>query len=187
MPIALTRSDAAASLSRLARMDLADALQMNGFGSALCSARYRLMAAWRWTIERKLPRRMGRRVSVEKKFSTTFSHEPDVGVKCASWWWHCMQRAITVPSSTLSAANSVVVPCRLSSWVIVPQRPGFNGSPGWVQGEHHAGTPCMFSLPVAIRRDGLQGGPYPICSRSSRMFVPRAKSRTPVNRCYSPE
>jgi hypothetical protein len=27
--------------------------------------------------------------------------------------WRCMQRPITVPSSTLSVANSVVVPCRL--------------------------------------------------------------------------
>ena len=27
--------------------------------------------------------------------------------------WRCMLRPITVPSSTLSAANSVVVPCRL--------------------------------------------------------------------------
>jgi hypothetical protein len=27
--------------------------------------------------------------------------------------WRCMQRPITVPSSTLSAANRVVVPCRL--------------------------------------------------------------------------
>jgi hypothetical protein len=28
------------------------------------------------------------------------------------WWWQCMQRPITVPSSTFSAANNVVVPCR---------------------------------------------------------------------------
>jgi hypothetical protein len=27
--------------------------------------------------------------------------------------WRCMQRPITVPSSTLSAANGVVVSCRL--------------------------------------------------------------------------
>ena len=27
--------------------------------------------------------------------------------------WRCMQRPITVPSSTLSAANRVLVPCRL--------------------------------------------------------------------------
>ena len=39
------------------------------------------MAARRSTIEWKLPRRMRRRVSVDKKFSTAFSHEPDVGVK----------------------------------------------------------------------------------------------------------
>ena len=29
------------------------------------------------------------------------------------WRWRCMQRPMTVPSSTLSAANRVVVPCRL--------------------------------------------------------------------------
>jgi hypothetical protein len=32
-------------------------------------------------IDWKLPRRMRWRVSVEKKVSTAFSHEPDVGVK----------------------------------------------------------------------------------------------------------
>ena len=31
-----------------------------------------------------------------------------------SWWrWRCMQRPMTLPSSTLRAANRVVVPCRL--------------------------------------------------------------------------
>jgi hypothetical protein len=44
--------------------------------------------------------------------------------------WRCMQRPITVPSSTFSAANSVVVPWRLSSCVMVPQRPGLSGNPG---------------------------------------------------------
>ena len=29
------------------------------------------------------------------------------------WRWRCMQRPITVPSSTLRAANRMVVPCRL--------------------------------------------------------------------------
>jgi len=29
------------------------------------------------------------------------------------WRWRCMQRPMTVPSSRLSAANRVVVPCRL--------------------------------------------------------------------------
>ena len=36
---ALTHSDAAGSLSSLARMEAADAFQTKGFGSALCSAR----------------------------------------------------------------------------------------------------------------------------------------------------
>ena len=49
------------------------------------------------------------------------------------WRWRCMQRPITVPSSTLSAANRVVVPCRLSSCVMVWQRPGLIGNPGWVR------------------------------------------------------
>jgi len=39
------------------------------------------MAAWRSAIERKTPRRMRWRVILEKKFSTAFSHEADVGVK----------------------------------------------------------------------------------------------------------
>ena len=39
------------------------------------------MAACRSTIEWKLPRRMRLRVSTEKKVSTAFSHEPEVGVK----------------------------------------------------------------------------------------------------------
>jgi hypothetical protein len=41
--------------------------------------------------------------------------------------------AITVPSRTLSAANSVVVPCRMESWVIVPARPFLIGRPGYVR------------------------------------------------------
>jgi hypothetical protein len=40
---------------------------------------------------------------------------------------------ITVPSRIFSAANSVVVPWRLSSCVMVPARPGCIGSPGWVR------------------------------------------------------
>jgi hypothetical protein len=39
------------------------------------------MAACRSTREWKLPRRMRLRVSTEKKFSTVFSQEPEVGVK----------------------------------------------------------------------------------------------------------
>jgi hypothetical protein len=39
------------------------------------------MAACRLTMEWKLPRRMGWRVSAEKNVSTAFNQEPDVGVK----------------------------------------------------------------------------------------------------------
>ena len=62
-------------------IDAADAVQTNGFGLALCSVRYRLMAACKSTSDWKLPRRMRLRVSTEKKFSTAFSHDPEVGVK----------------------------------------------------------------------------------------------------------
>jgi len=40
---------------------------------------------------------------------------------------------MTRPDLTSSAAKSVVVPWRLSSWVIVAARPFFSGSPGWVR------------------------------------------------------
>ena len=40
------------------------------------------MAAMRSVTEVKLPRRMACRVMIEKKTSTMFSHDPDVGVKC---------------------------------------------------------------------------------------------------------
>ena len=40
------------------------------------------MAAMRSLTEVKLPRRMACRVMIEKKTSTRFSHDPDVGVKC---------------------------------------------------------------------------------------------------------
>src|SRR3954468_10760799 len=39
------------------------------------------MAACSSTIEPKTPRRRRRRVRAEKKLSTAFSHEPEVGVK----------------------------------------------------------------------------------------------------------
>ena len=77
----LTQTHDAGSRSSLARTEAADAVQTNGFGSVLCSARYRLMAACKSTREWKVPRRMRFRVSTEKKFSTAFSQEPEVGVK----------------------------------------------------------------------------------------------------------
>jgi hypothetical protein len=39
------------------------------------------MAACRSSIEWKVQRRMRLRVRTEKKFSTAFSHDPEVGVK----------------------------------------------------------------------------------------------------------
>ena len=39
------------------------------------------MAAWRSATEWKTPRRRRRRVKAEKKVSTAFSQDPDVGVK----------------------------------------------------------------------------------------------------------
>ena len=57
------------------------ARQMKGFGLWLCSARKRLMAAWRSTREWKTPCFRRRRVSLAKKPSTAFSQELEVGVK----------------------------------------------------------------------------------------------------------
>ena len=78
---ALTQTDGAGNLLGLARIEEAAAFQTNGFGSALCSARYRLMAACRSTIKWKLPRRMRLQVSAEKKFSPAFNQDAAVGVK----------------------------------------------------------------------------------------------------------
>ena len=57
------------------------AVQTKGFGSMLCSARWRLIAAWRSTKELKLPRRNLRLLKVAKKPSTALSQEQEVGVK----------------------------------------------------------------------------------------------------------
>ena len=81
VPSALILTHGAGNLSNLARIEVADAFQTNGFGSALDSTRWRLMAACRSTIEWKLPRRIRLRVSTEKKLSTASSHDPEVGVK----------------------------------------------------------------------------------------------------------
>ena len=51
------------------------AVQVKGFGWALCSATKRLMAAWRSTTDRKTPRFSRRLVSLAKKPSTALSHE----------------------------------------------------------------------------------------------------------------
>ena len=57
------------------------AVQVKGFGCWLCSARKRLMAAWRSTTEWKTPRFSRRFDSLAKKPSTALSHEQEVGVK----------------------------------------------------------------------------------------------------------
>lgn len=57
------------------------AVHRKGLGSALVSARKRLMAAWRSTIEVNTPRLSRRRVSLENKVSTALSQEQDFGVK----------------------------------------------------------------------------------------------------------
>jgi hypothetical protein len=71
-------------------------VQVKGFGSALCSAMKRLIAACRSTIEWKLPRRMRRRVSAEKKVSTALSHEPEPGGQISS----AISRTRRAPRST---------------------------------------------------------------------------------------
>src|SRR4029077_9169341 len=57
------------------------AVHVKGFGSALVSARKRLMAAWRSTTERKTPRFKRRLDSLTKSPSTALSQEHEVGVK----------------------------------------------------------------------------------------------------------
>src|SRR4249920_3826334 len=57
------------------------AVHVKGFGSALVSARKRLMAAWRSTTERKTPRFKRRLDSLAKKPSTALSQQHEVGVK----------------------------------------------------------------------------------------------------------
>ena len=57
------------------------AVHVKGFGSALVSARKRLMAARRSTTERKTPRFKRRLDSLAKKPSTALSQEHEVGVK----------------------------------------------------------------------------------------------------------
>src|SRR5512132_3585312 len=57
------------------------AVQTKGLGLWLCSARYRLIAAWRSTSEWNTPRCRRRRVSLAKKPSTALSQEAEVGVK----------------------------------------------------------------------------------------------------------
>jgi hypothetical protein len=52
---------------------------VKGFGSALVSARKRLMAAWRSTTERKTPRFKRRLDSLAKKPSTALSQKHEVG------------------------------------------------------------------------------------------------------------
>ena len=57
------------------------AVQVNGFGSALCSTTKRLMAACKSTTDTKTPRFNRRFVSLAKKPSTALSQDAEVGVK----------------------------------------------------------------------------------------------------------
>ena len=66
----------------LARMSLALAVQMKGFGLALCAAMYSSMASFRSGTLLNTPRRMRLSVISRKKRSTMLSHEELVGVKC---------------------------------------------------------------------------------------------------------
>src|SRR5271169_236349 len=60
---------------------LGSAVQVKGFGLALCSMTKRLIAACKSTTDRKTPRFNRRFVSLAKKPSTALSQDADVGVK----------------------------------------------------------------------------------------------------------
>jgi hypothetical protein len=60
----------------------ADLVQVKGWQRSFHPSMKASMAAIRSLTEVKLPRRMACRVMIEKKTSTRFSHDPDVGVKC---------------------------------------------------------------------------------------------------------
>ena len=62
-----------------AMMRSGSAVQTTGLGWVLCSARKRLMAAWRSTREWNAPRWRRRLKSLAKKPSTALSHEAEVG------------------------------------------------------------------------------------------------------------
>ena len=63
-------------------MSSAVLVQMNGWQRSFQPSMKRWMAAIRSLTLVKLPRRMAWRVMIEKKTSTRFSQEPEVGVKC---------------------------------------------------------------------------------------------------------
>ena len=63
------------------------------------------MAACRLTREWKLPRRMRCRVRAEKKVSTAFSHDPEVGVK---WKVHRSWRASQAYNLSVPVGGVVV-------------------------------------------------------------------------------
>ena len=58
-------------------------VQTNGWQRSFQPSINRLMAAISSLTLPKLPRRMAWRVMMEKKTSTRFSHDPEVGVKCS--------------------------------------------------------------------------------------------------------
>src|SRR3954452_24530575 len=57
-------------------------VQVNGRQRSFQAAMKRSMAAMRSATVGKVPRRSACRVMMEKKASTRFGHDPEVGVKC---------------------------------------------------------------------------------------------------------
>jgi hypothetical protein len=76
------------------------AVHVKGFGSALVSARKRLMAAWGSTTERKRPRFRRRLDSLAKKPSTALSQEHEVRVK-----WKTKRSCRSSQARTLDACG----------------------------------------------------------------------------------
>jgi hypothetical protein len=76
--------------------------------------------------------------------------------------------------NTLSAANSVVVPLRLSSWVIVSARPFFSGRPGWVRS-----SAWHLTLLVAAQHQRVLRGYSHLILRSAR--IPNTRTGIPIS------
>src|SRR5262245_18201692 len=89
-------------------MRLGSAVQTKGLGLRLCSPRYRLIAAWRSTSERKTPRCNRRRVSVAKKVSTALAQEQEVGVK-----WNIHRGCRASQARTLELVSGLIVEDRV--------------------------------------------------------------------------
>src|SRR5918993_4625080 len=75
------------------------------------------MASCSSTIERKTPRLSRRRVSAEKKVSTAFSHEPEVGVK-----WKVQRGCRASQASTLGWGGRLRSASMCHDRVVQPDR-----------------------------------------------------------------